>query len=547
MAVAKQIVKNLYHDVVPKIGLEVHAQLNINSKLFSRAANLSTAPPNTQLDLLDISLPGSLPKLNKNAIESAILTSLGLNCEPQTTIHFDRKNYFYSDMPAGYQITQYNKPIARNGHLDFIVTTYHAQSLAAHSRNYDMIKHIYANRRNYLEVLEPYVKRTHIKQIQLEQDSAKTLQQTASDGSYSEQYSLIDYNRSGTALIEIVFEPDLENHHEASSSINELVLILKSLGTCDCEFQEGSIRVDANISISSVLDRDLKNSARVELKNLNSLKSLNRGIFYEIKRQGEIIKSGNLVVQETRTFDTKTGKTVPLRLKEEAVDYRYVPEPNIPPLQLDQEMIQRIKEVPVDLPSGEREVLRRKYNLGLSLISELLDEPGLDKYYDEVMSGKCSYDANLVADFLVYTISNLKDALEPQVSIDLSEDGILRKKLDSKRMQELLDMTLRDEISFSAAYDVAKYVIVNDTRLKTNEIVKHLDCHQINDENQIEDICVEAVRLMKNISKQYKKKGEKRHLRMMIDKLCETTQNKINVRKAIVCLDKLLKPSNNNQ
>lgn len=540
MTLARQIGKNLYNDVVPKIGLEVHAQLDINSKLFSRAANSSSSPPNTQLDLLDISLPGSLPTLNRNAVKQAILTSLGLNCTPQSAIHFDRKNYFYPDMPAGYQITQYNKPIAKDGYLDFIVSTY---KKSFNARNYDLFRCIHAEDRQKFEEFEPYMKRSHIKQIQLEQDSAKTLLQISSDGEQSEQYNLIDYNRSGAALVEIVFEPDLVNHHEASSSIKELVFILKSLGTCNCEFQEGSLRVDANISISSIADREVKNSARVELKNLNSLKSLNRGIFYEIKRQAELIKSGETVVQETRTYNTKDGVTVPLRLKEEAVDYRYVPEPSIPPLQLGQQMIEKIKEeVPSNLPGDVRENLTKKYNLNYALIAALMEEPGLDEHFVSVMSDRSSYDANTVADFLVLTIGNLRDDMEPHILIDLKEGGTFRSRLNSGRMQDLLDMVFGDEISFTTAYNVMKYIVNNNETEQVRSIVEKFGWYQINDEKLIEDICSEAVAKMKNISKQYRRKGEKRHLRMMVEKLCEVTTNRINVEKAITCLDKLLKP-----
>lgn len=542
MITARQIVKSLYDDVVPKIGLEVHAQLDINSKLFSRAVNTSVAPPNTQLSLLDISIPGSLPTLNRNAIKLAILTSLGLNCTPQSTIHFDRKNYFYPDMPAGYQITQYNKPIAKDGYLDFIVTAYH-KSFISHSGHYDIVKHISAEDRYKIEEFKPYMKRSQIKQIQLEQDSAKTLQQIISGEYQSEQSSLIDYNRSGTALMEIVFEPDLDNHHEASSSIKELVLILKSLGTCNCEFQEGSLRVDANISISSVSDNEVKNSARVELKNLNSLKSLNKGIFYEIKRQAEILRSGDLVVQETRTYDTKSGETIPLRLKEEAVDYRYVPEPSIPPLHLDQHMIERIRhEVPTNLPAKVRENLHEKYNLNLTLVVELMEEPGLDDYFEEIMLKKNNYDPDLVANFLIYTIANLKDVLKPHILIDPRKGGVFRRKFDSYKMQDLLDMIFSDEISFSTAFEVVKHVVSNDESEQVRNVVDKLKWYQINDEKLIEDICIDAIAGMTNISKQYRKKGEKRHLIRMLYKLCELTENKINVRKAIICLDKLLRP-----
>lgn len=532
---------DLYGGVTAKIGLEVHAQLNTKSKLFSQGGNSRSSPPNTQLDLLDISLPGSLPKLNKDAFRLALLSSLSLNCKIQATTHFDRKNYFYTDMPAGFQITQYNQPIAKNGFIDFIVTTYH-NSIIAHTQQYDLVKYLYHEDRGNIEEVRPYIMRSQIKQIQLEQDSAKTLQQTTKD-SGEEQYSLIDYNRSGAGLIEIVFEPDLTNHHEASSLIKELIHILKASEICDCELQEGSLRVDANISIQAIENQIIDNSARVELKNLNSIRSLNKGIHHEITRQASLIKSGKSVAQETRTFDTRAAKTVPLRMKEEASDYRYMPEPSIPPIAISNELIDGVRQfLPSDLPSSIREDLLRKYDIDLAIVTEIIDEPGLHKYFSRIMDARPNYDPNVIADFLIYSVANLKNIVGPPIRVDLDDEtSEFKKRLGVETLVDVFDMMLADEISFMTAYEIMKFKFVNNDQSSPKEIIDHFGWQQITDRKVIMGICCDSIKKMKNVSKCYERRGEKRHLRMMVEKLCELSHNRISVKVAIECLNVLLR------
>lgn len=533
---------DLYGGVSAKIGLEVHAQLNTKSKLFSQGGNVKSGRPNTQLDLLDISLPGSLPKLNKEALRMSILSSLGLNCKIQDTTHFDRKNYFYADMPAGFQITQYNRPIAKNGFIDFIVTTYH-NSIIAHAQQYDIVKYLYHEDRENIEEVKPYIMRSQIKQIQLEQDSAKTLQQTTKD-SEEEQYSLIDYNRSGAGLIEIVFEPDLTNHHEASSLIKELINLLKALKVCDCELQEGSLRVDANISIQAIENQIVDGSAKVELKNLNSIRSLNKGIRHEIIRQASLIKSGGPVVQETRTFDTRTGKTIPLRFKEEASDYRYMPEPSIPPIAISGELIDDVqKSLPNDLPSTIRKNILGKYDVDLALVTEIIDEPDLHKYFLEIMEVRPNYNPNVIADFLIYSVANIKNIVGPPIHVDLSDEtGEFRKRIGVETLISIFDMMLEDEISFMTAYEVMKFKFVNNDESSPKEIIEHFGWQQINDRAIVMEMCNDTSKKMRNVSKCYRKRGEKRYLRMMVEKLCELTNNRISVKMAIECLNELLRP-----
>lgn len=530
-------------NIKPVIGLEVHAQLLLKSKLFSRGSNAGQAAPNSQLDLLDISLPGSLPKLNEGAIKAAILTGLALNCSIQDVIHFDRKNYFYTDMPAGFQITQYNKPIAKDGYIDFVVGPYHRPNIA-HSLHYDVIKYLHSDTDGSRGAFEPYMKRSVIKQLQLEQDSAKTLHQTGLD--HQEINNLVDYNRSGAALLEIVFEPDLTNPDEASALVKELIFLLRALNTCDCILQDGSLRVDANVSIHSIEGQlvDLERAGRVELKNLNSVKSLNRGIAHEIHRQASVIQSGDRVIRESRTFDSATGETIPLRQKEEAVDYRYVPEPSIPPYRINPGQVAEAQRElsSTEMPVNIRNVLVQKYHLSLAMVIEILDRPGLAHYLMEIVEGK-SYDANIVADFLVYATANVEKIEGIPFDVNLvDKNGDFMQKLTPRKMQQLFDMLFEDKISFAIAYEVIKFMLTNDSSNEPEKIIQDFGWNQITDETEIERLCVSLISGMKNISKKYKKLGEKKHLRMMLVKLEALHGNRVSVKKAIYCLNKLLRP-----
>jgi aspartyl-tRNA(Asn)/glutamyl-tRNA(Gln) amidotransferase subunit B len=537
-------------NIKPVIGLEVHAQLNTKSKLFSQGANNREASPNSQLDLLDVAIPGSLPKLNFSALRAAIITALGLNCSIQDVIHFDRKNYFYTDMPAGYQITQYNRPIASNGYIDFIVTAYDSIFLTdfIHSQHYDMVKYVYYDDWKLKDEFKAYVHRSHIKQLQLEQDSAKTLYQTTGD--QEELNNLVDYNRSGAGLLEIVFEPDLTKPDEASSLVRELIMILKSLKTCDCELQEGSLRVDANVSIESIDGQKVPKteSNRVELKNLNSLRSLNRGIAYEIQRQARELVSGNKIIQESRTFDTKTGTTNVLRAKETAVDYRYVPEPSIPPLVIDKILVEQAKqdlERDVVLPSKIRQQLAERYCLDLALIVELLDEPGLARYFMSIMDHEQAkiFDSNSVADFLIYSIAKLKNIRNLPFKVALEDEhGDFLRKLSPDKMVKLLGMVFDDKISFYIAYETMKCMFTGAFEDCPQKLIEQFEWFQLNDESEIDKLCADLIKGMKSVSKRYRNRGEKKDMRYMLDKLNQLHDNRVNVRIAMKCINRRLRP-----
>lgn len=533
--------KKLYNGVIPKIGLEVHAQLNLRSKLFSHGRN-ELKNPNHKLDLLDLAIPGSLPKLNREALRSALLTCIGLNCSIPELISFERKNYFYTDMPAGYQITQQERPIGLNGFVEFITTTYQ-KSIISHSQPYDLVRYLFFDSRKELGEIEPYLRRSKIKQIQLEQDSAKTLSNIDDESNSDETYSLVDYNRSGAGLMEIVFEPDLTNHHEASSLIRELIILLQSLDTCDCQLQTGSLRVDANVSLQTIPGLPIENSPKVELKNLNSLGFLNMAILSEINRQVGLYKDGKTVEQETRYYDHKLNRTKPLRLKEDAIDYRFVPEPNIPPIRLEQDFVNVVRsQIPSRLPTETRKVLKDTYNLSLTFIAEVMETPGLSEYFMQVMDGSNKLDPDIIADFLIYTINNLKSVVGPRLSIDMKPDGVFRRRLSPEKMRDIIDLLKDDKISYTIAYELIKYIVVNNDDSQPEDILRHFDWFQINDPAKIQEFCDEIISKMVNTPKKYAKRGSLKDLRRLLEKVGQVSGHRISTRKAMEYFNSRLRP-----
>ncbi|WKY00787.1 hypothetical protein Q1695_015091 [Nippostrongylus brasiliensis] len=286
-------------DFRPVIGLEVHVQLNTRSKLFSRASCSDDAAPNSQVSAFDMASPGTLPVLNKRCVMEALRLAVLLNCEIPERCRFDRKHYFYADMPAGYQITQTDQPVARNGRFKFSV---------------------------YGDGVPTHNKEVRITQLQLEQDSGKTIHYRSS--------SLIDLNRAGAPLVEIVSEPDFSTALEAACFVQQLRLLLIHHNICRGEMHKGHLRVDANVSLS----HEGRKGVRTEVKNINSLRHLRTAINFEINRQYEVLSSGGTVVNETRTCD-EFGRTLSMRDKEEVTDYRFVPEPNLPFLRIRPEWV----------------------------------------------------------------------------------------------------------------------------------------------------------------------------------------------------------------
>src|SRR4051812_31697398 len=286
------------------IGLEVHAQLATKSKLFSGDSVEFGAEPNTHVSPITLGHPGTLPKTNKKAIEYAIKMGLACNCEIERDNYFARKNYFYPDLPKGYQISQHTTPICKGGYVTI--------------RTGEGLRDVRLNR------------------IHLEEDAGKSIHDVDTD------YTCVDYNRAGTALIEIVTEPDMHNADEAYQYVTDIRRLVRWIGICDGNMEEGSLRCDANVSIR--LKGETKLGTKVEVKNLNSIRNVKKAIEYEIERMINEVESGGMIIQQTRSFDANTDTTFAIRDKEEANDYRYFAEPDLPPFSLSESFINSINE-----------------------------------------------------------------------------------------------------------------------------------------------------------------------------------------------------------
>ena len=340
------LIKGEKHDWEMVIGLEIHAQVKSNSKLFSSSSTKFGSSPNSQVSLVDAAMPGMLPVINKYCVEQAVKTGVGLNAKINNYSVFDRKNYFYADLPQGYQISQYKYPIVGEGKVT-------------------------------IDFKDGTSKDIRIVRLHLEQDAGKSLH----DQNPSKTY--VDLNRSGVALMEIVSEPDIRTPDEAGMYISKIRSILMYLDTCDGNMQEGSLRADVNISVRKPGD---EYGTRCEIKNLNSIKFIKQAINYEAKRQIEILESGGSIEQNTMLFNTSTGKTRPMRNKEEAHDYRYFPDPDLLPLEISKEEIGKIKSSIPELPDELKNKFIETYKLSNYDASVLTAEKQTSDYFNETIN-----------------------------------------------------------------------------------------------------------------------------------------------------------------
>lgn len=394
------------------IGLEVHAELKTKSKAFCSCSTAFGAEPNTHVCPVCLGMPGALPVLNKQVVEFAIRAGLALNCEIQKFNKFDRKNYFYPDLAKNYQISQWDEPICLRGHIDINV--------------------------------DGNEKRIGITRIHMEEDAGKLVHSgatiTTSDS------SAVDYNRAGVPLIEIVSEPDMRSAKEARAYMENLKAILEYTDVCDCKMQEGSLRCDANISIMPEGAKEF--GTRAEIKNLNSFRALERAIEYEVERQREIIEDGGHVIQETRTWDDAKGITLGMRSKEEAFDYRYFPEPDLVPVEIDDAWINRVKDELPELPVQRQARLMQEFGLSDYDARLIVSTKAMAEYFDKAVAN--SKDAKLVANWLLgdvsaYLNNENKEIGEFQVTpenlgqlTNLIKDGVLSSKLAKKVFTEML-------------------------------------------------------------------------------------------------------------
>ncbi|HVE88959.1 MAG TPA: Asp-tRNA(Asn)/Glu-tRNA(Gln) amidotransferase subunit GatB [Burkholderiaceae bacterium] len=333
------------------IGIETHAQLTTASKIFSGASTAFGAEPNSQASVVDLALPGTLPVLNRGAVERAIRFGIAVGAEVAPHSVFARKNYFYPDLPKGYQISQYETPVVKGGALTFVV-----QSKAG----------------------EPYIKTVKLTRAHLEEDAGKSLHEDVG----AVGVSGIDLNRAGVPLLEIVSEPELRSAGEAIAYAKAMHALVIWLDVCDGNMQEGSFRCDANISVRRAGESKL--GIRCEIKNLNSFRFLERAIEFEARRQIELIEDGGTVVQETRLYDPEREETRPMRTKEDAMDYRYFPDPDLLPLAIGSEWIERVRSAMPELPGTMRERFEREYSLPAYDAQALTASREVAAYYESV-------------------------------------------------------------------------------------------------------------------------------------------------------------------
>ena len=432
--------QNIYEVV---IGLEVHAQVTSNSKLFSSSSTKFGAEPNTQVSLVDAAFPGMLPVINEFCVKQAIKTGIGLKAKINNKSVFDRKNYFYADLPQGYQISQYKFPIVGEGNVTLDMPNGQ--------------------------------KKIGIERLHLEQDAGKSIHDIDPNS------TLVDLNRSGVALMEIVSKPDLRSPDEVNAYIKKLRSIMRYLGTCDGNMQEGSLRADVNVSVRKKGSKDL--GTRCEIKNVNSIKFMQMAIAYEANRQVDLIEEGKKIDQETRLFDTKKNETRSMRSKEDAHDYRYFPDPDLLPLEIDDEYINKIKlEIP-ELPDEKKKRFIDKFNLTPYEATILVSDIETSKYFEEVIKDS---DVKLSTNWITGELF----ALLNEKGLDISDSPISSNNL-SKLINFIKDGTISGKIAktifeIMAEKDEDPEKIINEKGLKQEsnpeELEKLID--QILNDNQ---------------------------------------------------------------
>ncbi|HEV2366123.1 MAG TPA: Asp-tRNA(Asn)/Glu-tRNA(Gln) amidotransferase subunit GatB [Caulobacteraceae bacterium] len=414
------------------LGLEVHAQVASKAKLFSGAPVGFGAEPNSQVSLVDAAMPGMLPVINRHCVEQAIRTGLGLKAKINLWSRFDRKNYFYPDLPAGYQISQYKEPIVGEGRI----------LVARDGRDRDEAP------------FEVGIERLH-----LEQDAGKSIHDIDPDA------TLVDLNRAGVALMEIVSHPDMRSPEEAAAYVRALRNILRYLGTCDGDMEKGHLRADVNVSVRRPGE---PLGTRCEIKNVNSYRYIQQAIVYEARRQIDILEDGGRIEQETRLFDPAKGETRSMRTKEEAQDYRYFPDPDLLPLELDPAWVEEIRAGLPELPDEKRARLMNQYGLSPYDAQVLSAEAARAAYFETAAAGR---DAKLVANWVANELAGrlARDDLEIEASpvrpqalaglVELIEEGVISTKIG----REVLDHMWAGEGSAAEVVDKRGLRQVSDT------------------------------------------------------------------------------------
>jgi len=459
------------------IGLEVHVELKTRSKIFCDSTTEFGGDPNTHVCPVCLGLPGVLPVVNKKVVEYAIRAACALNCRIAEYSKFDRKNYYYPDMPKNYQISQYDLPIALDGHLEIET--------------------------------DGGSRRIGITRLHMEEDTGKLVHQGTIT---TTPFSLVDYNRAGVPLIEIVSEPDLRSPEEARRYMEKLRAIIQYTGVSDCKMEEGSLRCDANVSIRPVGSAGF--GTKTEIKNMNSFKALQKALTYEIERQVEVLEEGGRIVQETRTWDEGKGITLPMRSKEEAHDYRYLPDPDLVPMVIDREWVEDIRRSLPELPDDRRDRYVRDYGLPAYDAGVLTNTKELADYFEACVAAHPN--PKTVSNWVMGELTRLLNAN----NLEITECPIKPEQLVA-----LLQLMDKSTISGKIAKAVFEEMFATGEDAET--VVQERGLVQISDEGAIAAVVEEVIAKNPKSVEDYRS-GKEKALGFLVGQVMKATRGKAN-------------------
>lgn len=460
------------------IGLEIHCELKTKTKIFCGCATGFGAEQNTHVCPVCLGLPGVLPTVNKRVVEFGIKAGLATNCTINKYSKFDRKNYYYPDLPKNWQTSQYDLPIAEHGWVDIDV--------------------------------DGEKKRIRLTRIHMEEDAGKLVHSgtTIKDSATSN----VDYNRTGVPLLEIVSEPDLRSAEEARAYMEKIKAIMEYIDVSNCRMEEGNLRADINVSLRPVGTKEL--GTRTEMKNINSFKNLEDAINYEIERQEEVLEDGGHIIQETRTFDPARGITLSMRSKENAHDYRYMPEPDLPPIVTSEETIEKYRSELPELPDARRARLEQEYGLSDYDAGIITSSRAMAEYFDAVVA--TGADPKLAANWIMGDLAK-----------NLNEDGIDIKQspVSAERLGKMIGLIMKDTISGKIAKKVFKEMWTNED--DPEKIVKDKGLVQITDTGAIEAAVDAAIAANPKAVAEYKG-GKKKAIGALVGQVMKATRGKAN-------------------